>query len=205
MQLESVDRSDYQKKDNTAFLAMIRQRYPHAYIIPEGGHHLLAQQGVAEIVEEVNDQYRQRHDIDHWVCPMGTGSTTLGIAKKISCGSVGGYLILKGFDLAGTKANMCRVNEVAENKIQLSEAHYGGYGKRNKAVEHFIHDFYEKHDILLDPIYTGKMFLSLFNSLVTTPDYEGYTIVAIHTGGLQGNSGYNYRYGTHLPEMDIRF
>ncbi|MBK8502820.1 MAG: pyridoxal-phosphate dependent enzyme [Saprospiraceae bacterium] len=198
MHLECIHRHDYQKKDSEQFLTMIKQRYPDAYLIPEGGHHTLAQQGVGEIVDEVKDQYHQ--NIDHWFCPVGTGSTILGIAKKISRGSVAGFVVLKGFNLEDTKSKMCTEHDLPENKIQLIDAHFGGYGRKNEMVERFIHEFYADHDIILDPIYTGKMFLSLFNLLTTSAHYEGSTIVAIHTGGLQGNSGYNYRYGSALPE-----
>jgi 1-aminocyclopropane-1-carboxylate deaminase/D-cysteine desulfhydrase-like pyridoxal-dependent ACC family enzyme len=95
---------------------------------------------------------------------------------------------------------MSAEHHLPENKIRLIEAHFGGYGKKNEKVERFIHAFFDRHHILLDPIYTGKMFISLLDMLSTSAEYDGSTIVAIHTGGLQGNSGYNYRYGSDLPE-----
>ena len=39
MQLEFISRSEYAAKDEPAFLGRLTERYPNAYIIPEGGRH----------------------------------------------------------------------------------------------------------------------------------------------------------------------
>ena len=113
------------------------------------------------------------------------------------------YLVLKGFDIAETRKTLiARENIAAENFI-LRNAHFGGYGKQNKAIEDFIIQFYERHRILLDPIYLAKMFFQLWSDIRSGLIQPESTIIAIHTGGLQGLAGYNYRYGTDLPEWEI--
>lgn len=42
---------------------------------------------------------------------------------------------------------------------------------------------------MLDPIYTGKMMFGIHQQ-ITKGNWDGETIVAIHTGGLQGIFGF---------------
>ena len=63
----------------------------------------------------------------------------------------------------------------------------------------FIQDFYSTQNIPLDAIYTGKMMFAIMD--LTAKDYfpSGSSILAIHTGGLQGNRGINERFRLKLP------
>lgn len=192
MKLRALDRSTYRRKTETSFLQEIRDHYSGAYIIPEGGHHPLAQQGVAGLVDEVRIQANAK--IDHWICPYGSGSTALGIASRLKVReSLIAYVVLKG--LASQEAE-----EGPRRVLRFTEAHFGGFGKRSREIEKFIPAFYEEHGVLLDPIYTARMFYRLFEQISAGDFAEGTTIMAVHTGGLQGLAGYNYRFGTDLPE-----
>ena len=53
--------------------------------------------------------------------------------------------------------------------------------------------------IPLDAIYTGKMMFGILELI--SKDYfpKGSSILAVHTGGLQGNKGMNQRFGFSLP------
>lgn len=201
MDLIPVHRSDYQKKDGKDFLTFLHESYPDAYIVPEGGHHQLAQRGVSELVHEIRTQYTNK--INTWVCPYGTGSTALGIIKALTHEeTLRSYVVLKGFDLEKTKNQLVNSENISLDYFELIHAHFGGYGKQCPEVENFILDFYSRYHILLDPIYTGKMMHQLYKDIFASKIKEGATIMVVHTGGLQGISGYNYRYGTKLPEWD---
>ncbi|MCK5001867.1 MAG: 1-aminocyclopropane-1-carboxylate deaminase/D-cysteine desulfhydrase, partial [Gammaproteobacteria bacterium] len=54
----------------------------------------------------------------------------------------------------------------------------------------FIEQFKKDFDIPLDGVYTGKMFYGLFDLIKKGFFPKGSRIVAIHTGGLQGNLGF---------------
>ena len=71
--------------------------------------------------------------------------------------------------------------------------HFGGYAKVNSRLIEFINNFKEKHQIPLDPIYTGKMMYGLWDLVEKDYFRRGSSIVAIHTGGLQGIEGMNER------------
>ena len=57
----------------------------------------------------------------------------------------------------------------------------------------FINSFYQKYQIPLDPIYTGKMLFAIFELIKNNQWRWGKKILAIHTGGLQGVTGINQK------------
>jgi 1-aminocyclopropane-1-carboxylate deaminase/D-cysteine desulfhydrase-like pyridoxal-dependent ACC family enzyme len=68
--------------------------------------------------------------------------------------------------------------------------HFGGYAKQQPELERFIKWFQQKHGIPLDRIYTGKMFYGIYDLIMKKKIAENTRIVAVHTGGLQGNAGF---------------
>ncbi len=56
-------------------------------------------------------------------------------------------------------------------------------------------NFKKKHAILLDLIYTGKMLFGLYEIIKGSNHFNNKTIIALHTGGLQGNKGFEERLG----------
>jgi 1-aminocyclopropane-1-carboxylate deaminase/D-cysteine desulfhydrase-like pyridoxal-dependent ACC family enzyme len=51
--------------------------------------------------------------------------------------------------------------------------------------------FQSQHGFKLDAVYTGKMFYGLFHRIERGFFKPGTVIVAVHSGGLQGNKGFN--------------
>ena len=64
--------------------------------------------------------------------------------------------------------------------------HFGGYGKWNKELMQFIEGFKALHGIQLEQVYTGKMMYGLMDMIRNDFFEKGTSILAIHTGGLQG-------------------
>ena len=50
-----------------------------------------------------------------------------------------------------------------------------------------MNDFYEATDIPTDFVYTGKLMFAIFQLIHRQYFPEGSSILAIHSGGLQGN------------------
>ena len=69
------------------------------------------------------------------------------------------------------------------------EYHFGGYAKSNTELLTFIKDFSASTGILIDPVYTGKMFYSIFDLISKDHFTPGSKILAIHTGGIAGILG----------------
>jgi 1-aminocyclopropane-1-carboxylate deaminase len=51
----------------------------------------------------------------------------------------------------------------------------------------------------LDAVYTGKMMMGILDLVAKDYFPKGSSILAIHTGGLQGNKGMSERLGLKLP------
>ena len=50
-----------------------------------------------------------------------------------------------------------------------------------------MNEFYLQHKITTDFVYTGKMIFALFDLIKNNYFKKGSKIIAIHTGGIQGN------------------
>ena len=190
MLLRYVSRSDYREKTTPDFLEQLKVKFGDFYLIHEGGTNEFAIQGTAEILDTNDTQ-------DYICCPVGTGGTISGIINtSTDKQTVIGFPAIKGF-YELKKDIEIRVNKSNCNFISTYVG--GGYAKVNKKLVEFINEFNTEHDIPLDAVYTGKMMLGILDLI--TKDYfpNGSSILAIHTGGLQGNKGMSKRLGIILP------
>jgi 1-aminocyclopropane-1-carboxylate deaminase/D-cysteine desulfhydrase-like pyridoxal-dependent ACC family enzyme len=65
--------------------------------------------------------------------------------------------------------------------------HMGGYAKKNQTLFDTMNDFYKKHGIPTDFVYTGKLIFAFAQMLSENQFPPGSKILLIHSGGLQGN------------------
>ncbi|MFT4738951.1 MAG: 1-aminocyclopropane-1-carboxylate deaminase [Cyclobacteriaceae bacterium] len=193
MRLIFVDRIKY--RELTSTLQMPPQVPKSFYVLPEGGTNELAIKGCSEILEEVKETF----DI---VCaPVGTGGTCLGLLKTITTNQeLYGFSALRGSWINKEFALLMEQYKITSPRFKLFEdVKFGGYAKHNPTLIQFILGFRQEYDILLDPIYTGKMFYSVWDMVKNDQIARGTSLLLIHTGGLQGVSGFNFRFGQSLP------
>ena len=188
MQLVYVDRKTYRDKTSTAFLEQLHNRFGDFYLLPEGGSNQLALSGCAEIVTDIHVPF----DVITVAC--GTGATLAGIvtALKVRQHAIG-FSVLKGADfLSKDVTNMLTEygRQSAHNWHMENSYHFGGYAKTSPELFAFIRKFKADFGIELDAVYTGKMFYGLFNLIGKGAFKRGTRIVAVHTGGIQGNAGF---------------
>ena len=190
MELHYVSRSDYRLKHTSNFIISLKEKFGDFYLVPEGGTNDLAIKGTAEILDKMDKQ-------DYICCAVGTGGTIAGIInasdnkKKII-----GFLAIKGFDTL-QKDIESWTNK--QNWKLTNDYCCGGYAKVNEELVAFIHQFNLAQNIPLDTVYTGKMMMGIFDLIGQDYFVKGSSILAIHTGGLQGNKGMNERFGLNLP------
>lgn len=179
MNLRFVTREEYRYKEKlTEFL---QQEFPDALIIPEGGTNHNAVQGIKMMLNE------QTKDFDYLCTAVGTGGTIAGIAEFCE-----NRQKIIGFKVVQDSSLDEKISELTPKKnYELTDASLGGYGKINDDNIRFINDFKLKHNISLDPVYTGKMMQKIFE--MTDEGYfpEGSRVLCFHTGGLQGIEGAN--------------
>jgi len=82
--------------------------------------------------------------------------------------------------------------------ILAKDFHFGGYAKWNTDLLEFIRSVHQNHGLKLDPIYTGKALFGLFDIIQKGSIPPGSKALFIHTGGLQGVSGFEERFKIKL-------
>ncbi|MDZ7880575.1 MAG: pyridoxal-phosphate dependent enzyme [Saprospiraceae bacterium] len=212
MLLHFVSRADYREKD--VLINSLKAQFGDFYYLPEGGTNDLALRGTAEIVGEIEAQL-DGISPDFICVPCGTGGTIAGIISAAKATThVLGFSALKGDFLQNEVTNLLNIQKNAfytegvqpliSNEKNLknnqnwsinTDFHCGGYARWTPELIDFINRFKEKHNIALDPVYTGKMIFGLYKLIESGAIPPNSTIVAVHTGGLQGIEGFNQRFG----------
>lgn len=204
MELRFVSRDEYLLKEDRSYREDLLSDFPNFMIIPEGGAGYYGMLGCQEIVSEMRNEL----NFDRIVVAQGTTTTSCGILlAMLADEKLDVVPVLKGFDSKNTMKNMLNfsgfdtefVDEILERVAVHSEFHFEGYGKINSELLSFIRDFYAQTGLKLDPVYTGKAMFALAEG-IKKGNYDGETIVFIHTGGLQGASFYSEKYGELYPK-----
>lgn len=197
-ELTFLDRTTYRKRSDPAFISSLAKQFPQYLIVPEGGSNDLALLGVTEMVREVYEQIDANELLV--ISGVGSGSTITGITKGLRAGDKAlGILAVNDRSLPAKISNQLLAAE--QNKIELDlDSHLGGFGKVTPDLIAFINKLYTQTGIPLEPLYTGKVFLRLLEMIKEDSIDKSKKIIVIHTGGLQGNLGYDYRFPGLLNE-----
>jgi 1-aminocyclopropane-1-carboxylate deaminase len=185
MELHFVSRELY--RDKNALKKMVREKFPDAYMIPEGGANSLGVAGCKEILASLEI------DPDIVCCACGTGTTLAGIILSLRPNQKAmGFQVLKAENYIAKEVEkwLIHFSSAHKNSEINEDFHFGGYAKVNDELMTFIRDFEKIHSIPLDPVYTGKMMYGIFDLIKKGKFRKGQTILAIHTGGLQGKAGH---------------
>lgn len=183
MQFEFVSRSDYRNKTNKEFIAALEEKFGAFYLVPEGGTNEYAIRGCEEILTEEDAVF----DV---VCSaVGTGGTISGLINSLETHQKAiGFPALKGDFLKNEIARYVLKNK---NWSLNTDYNFGGYAKISEDLIAFINSFKTETGIPLDAVYTGKMIFGIVDLIKKGTFKKGTKILAIHTGGLQGNEGMN--------------
>jgi 1-aminocyclopropane-1-carboxylate deaminase len=183
MQLIFTNREDYKNK-----LFCYHQYFgnnPDAYFIDEGGASLEGTEGCAEIISELP------MDTDHIFCAAGTGTTAAGLLKGMQRTGLKAKLhvvpVLKGGSFL--KEEILQYTAESDDLVMHTDYHFGGYAKTQPLLIDFIKRFTKSHGILIDPVYTAKMFFALDDLAKGGYFKPDEKIIALHTGGLLGIMG----------------
>jgi 1-aminocyclopropane-1-carboxylate deaminase len=180
MQLHFVSRDDYRKKAEKNFTEVLHHQFGSFYLIPEGGTNELAIKGVEEFAKNLKSEIA----FDYICCACGTGGTLAGLVKALPERKVIGFSSLKG-DFLSKEMQKLIGFDYSNWNIQ-NTYHFGGYAKSTPELLLFIRSFEQEFGVPLEQVYTAKMFFGLFDLIQTGFFKRGSTILALHTGGLQG-------------------
>jgi 1-aminocyclopropane-1-carboxylate deaminase len=185
MHLHFISRSEYRTKSDAAFIKQLHEKFGDFYLIPEGGTNELAIEGVAEWGLELN-----RFPHDYRVVAVGTAGTISGLITSTQNQRVIGMAVLKDGDFLRREIRKWTSDRSADWELH-TQFHFGGYARMPPSLFGFIEEFNQKHRILLDPVYTGKMMAGVYTLIAEGYFPRGSRILALHTGGLQGWGGYS--------------
>ncbi len=177
MTIHPVSRAAFREKESPDFLAHLVQLFGPAYILPEGGTNDLAIRGTAEIMPEIIEQLGTAPDVV--CCAVGTGGTVLGLATSAPPQTeVIGFMALKGWSPP--------LDSAYPNLSYQTAYHFGGYAKTTAELLRFMVDFEVQTGTLIEQVYTAKMLFGVLD-LARKGHFKPHpTVVAVHTGGLQG-------------------
>jgi 1-aminocyclopropane-1-carboxylate deaminase len=190
MTLEYVSRGAYRAKGEPAFLSRLKEKFHDFYLIPEGGTNLLAIKGCEELAQTLEEI-----PFDAIFLPVGTAGTICGFITGLGHRkAIYGVSVLKGGDfLVAEIENWLR--EYSNQKLPpwtlLTNYHHGGYAKVSPELASFIQRMSTMHRLPLDPVYTGKLFWAIFEEIKKGHFKRGTTVLAVHTGGLQGSRAFS--------------
>jgi 1-aminocyclopropane-1-carboxylate deaminase len=185
MELRFVSRTDYRLLRQYRGNHELPGIKPGQYWLPEGGAHALALKGIAELIDEIDIPY------DVLCLPCGTGTTLAGFIAAVSGHqSVIGFAALKNAGFLSADVEKLLPQPYPDWSIN-PDYHFGGFAKTTAELIEFIGEFELKTKIPLEPVYTGKMMYALYDLIAKKYFKPGLRIIAVHTGGLQGNRGFD--------------
>lgn len=182
MDLRFVSRNDYRTYRTYKKTCDVPGLTPNDYWLPEGGASQFVLQGVSELVAEIYEPY------DYLCVACGTGATLAGLIGA-STGQILGFAALKNADYLRDDIKQLLAKNYCNWQL-ITDYHCGGFAKINQELVRFIQDFEQITGIPIEPIYTGKMLYGLFDLIGKDYFKSGQRIIALHTGGLQGNRGF---------------
>ncbi len=174
--------------------------FPGSLFIPEGGLSKEGIRGTTEIVAECLSL-----EPTHIIVSGGSMGTACGILAGAPAGV---KVIIVPAWKGCTDSYICDVLDKYDILPQCTwelwpDDHFGGFGKFNRHLIAFMTTFSAKYAVPLDPVYTGKLMYAIEDKRSSGYFREDDFIVAIHSGGLQGLAGFNYRFpeewGNYTP------
>lgn len=205
MRLHFVSRETYSQKESASFLQSLESEFGKFYLIPEGGNN---DAGILGCTEILNKEW----NYDYILCACGTGATYCGVLAKAKENQIViGISVLKGenrmpaevnrtFETIFSEQNKQVVgNEELEKEVILQNCitnlyAFKGYASYDEQLIAFKKEFEHTFKLNLDYIYTSKLTYALFDLMKHKKFRKDSKILFIHSGGLQGNKGFESRY-----------
>lgn len=188
MTLHFISRDAYRQRHTSDGLSELSRAYGPAWVIPEGGEGPYGDAGVSLLAAEISMQLSGPVIL---AVPVGSGTTMAGLVAALpSRFQVWGFQAFNDASLAPRlKARLPERHNGASWKIFPTEA-MRTHRQLPVYLQEFIQRFEQEQDIALDPVYTVRMMSALEQLLAVADIPENSTILALHTGGLQGRRGH---------------
>lgn len=189
MELEFMERSAWDECNTEAFRQEVHARFPMSWFIPEGGNNYLGINGCMEILD-VDDKA-----FDTLAVSVGTGTTLAGLL--LTAGSHQRILAFPATNDFSLKERLRQAlfwtlvdeelaDELADRVEWIYDFTFGGFARVTAELEAFM-AAEAAQGLPLDRVYTSKMVFGLRRMANEGRIGRDERVLAIHTGGLQGN------------------
>lgn len=184
MALHYLSRHAYKIKNEAAIIDSLQNEFGDFYLIPERGTNRNAVRGTSEFAQKLVSTW-----FDFALLAVGTGGTLAGLINGFEGQRrIVGVPVFKGGDYLTPEIESLAENERGQrfdNWSLWTEYHHGGYAKTSPELISFMKAI-QSETLPLDHVYTGKLFYAIFREIEKGTFQRGTTLMAIHTGGLQG-------------------
>lgn len=198
MEIHFISRLAYQHKNTLEILTSLRSGNSEMYVIPEGGSNSRAVDGARDILTGIENNY------SGIFCAVGTGGTLAGIISTPGLSSaVTGISTLKGNDTLTASVKELAGDQIISDWHIDFNYHFGGYAQYDSHLMRFIEKIHVEYGLLTDPIYTSRVLYAVFDQIDKKMIDPQEKILVIHTGGLQGWKGWNYRFNNKMDRDGI--
>lgn len=176
MELIPTERSHYRNLS----LEWLLVRHPDFLFVPEGGHGLPGIEGCEGMACAADLK-----PYDLIVCAVGNGTMFCGLARTLREEQhLLGITAMRGGEYLSQKLS----GFIPHKRWNLKSVFAGaGFGRTDTELTQFMRDFEGVNGLPLDRVYTGKMMLGIQTLLQEGSIEKSLSILAIHSGGLQGN------------------
>ncbi len=193
MEIRRLPRGLYRRRNDPDFIVEIQRQYRPCVVVPEGGANSAGIRGCLALASQVRASGVEPACV---LVPVGTGTTLAGLAAGLAPPTqLLGISALRGAtDLEQRVSHGLRDCGLAASVPWhiLHDFHSGGFARVDVPLRNFMLAFEQVHAVPLEPVYTGKMMHAIHSLLEAGMWTAGESVLAIHTGGLQGRRGYGW-------------
>jgi 1-aminocyclopropane-1-carboxylate deaminase len=177
VEIAFVNKTEFYNPEYSHLLALQQ----HYLFIPMGGHGAEGETGVKEWFDK-----QQLPHFDYILCPIGTGTTLIGISQSNQS-----FRELWGMDPGTGDPELPQMIENLNHPPNSKKVKWVMAGKKmgklTTELELYMQEWYGETAIPLDFVYTAPMCQSFLKMVTDGQFTPGSSVLLIHTGGLQGN------------------
>lgn len=192
MTLLYADRATWARRHDRDYHTGLGRRFGGAWVIPEGGSDAAGRAGCRQIAGQL--RAAAGGDVDVVALAVGTGATMAGVVTGLAPSTEClGICALEGAgdQRAAVRAGIAESGVAANARWRIADDFAcGGFARTTRELLEFQRWFEGRHAVMLEPVYTAKLLLSLYRLMARGEFRRGSRVVAIHSGGLQGRRGF---------------
>ncbi len=166
MEIIHISKKEYDNRFESSFKEKLFQRYPDAFIIPDGGANAEGMKGAAEMCNSFPE------GVKHVFMACGTFTTVCGVLTALPTGvTVWAVPVLQAesWALSHVQNTLQELHFDGDKQLSncrfLYEYHFGGYARTTALLHQLKNEWNETYHLNLDEVYGAKLFYALKDTI----------------------------------------